>query len=161
MIIGIDIGLNGAIVGINKAGQAAEKHLMPTIGNTLNISELNKLLLRLRKNIDHVFIEKVSSMPKQGVASTFKFGKLAGIVEGLITSHGLKFTLVAPQTWQKEIFEGIDKKNLNPKQRALTAVHRLFPNIDLRASDRCKVQHDGLVDALLIAEYGRRKMLRD
>jgi hypothetical protein len=40
------------------------------------------------------------------------------------------------------------------KKMSELAAKRLFPNVDLRATERCKISHDGIVDALLIAYYG-------
>jgi hypothetical protein len=55
-----------------------------------------------------------------------------------------------------------DKPNYKPKlmkdtkAMALMAVKRLFPNQKLTFGERATVPHDGLVDALLMAEYSRR-----
>jgi len=35
----------------------------------------------------------------------------------------------------------------------------LFPDIDLRASERCRVLNDNKADALLIADWARRQIL--
>ena len=82
----------------------------------------------------------------------------------------ISHTFVQPKKWQS-IWEGVPiqkvptgKKNkkgepmykTDTKATSLLAVQRLFPNIDLRASERCKIPHDGIVDALLMAEYCRR-----
>ncbi len=42
------------------------------------------------------------------------------------------------------------------KTKSILAASRLFPRVDLRRTARSKVAHDGLTDALLIAEFGRR-----
>jgi hypothetical protein len=39
---------------------------------------------------------------------------------------------------------------------ALIAAKRLFPNQKLVFGDRATKPHDGLIDALLLAEYARR-----
>jgi hypothetical protein len=36
----------------------------------------------------------------------------------------------------------------------------LFPKVNLLMNEKSSVPHDGLVDALLIAEYARRKFPR-
>jgi hypothetical protein len=46
------------------------------------------------------------------------------------------------------------------KQRSVIAAQRLFPNVSLLPTPRCKKPSDGIADALLIAEWGRRKMGR-
>ena len=41
-------------------------------------------------------VEKVASMPKQGVASTFSFGKNAGFIERLLVAYSIPYQLVPP-----------------------------------------------------------------
>lgn len=91
----------------------------------------------------HFCLEKVHSMPGQGVASSFKFGQGFGHLEMALTAAKIPFTYVTPQKWQKELgcLTGGDK-NIS-KARA----QQLFPHI--------KCTH-ALSDALLIAEYCRR-----
>lgn len=50
---------------------------------------------------DHVFIELVGSMPKQGVASSFNFGYVAGFAYGLVLAWGIAHTFITPQKWKK------------------------------------------------------------
>jgi len=104
----------------------------------------------------YIYIEKVHAMPGQGVSSMFKFGKVYGEVLGAIKSENIPHTLITPQKWQKEIFQGIETK-LKPKEKALIAAKRLFPNESFLATPRSRKPHDGMVDALLLAEYGRRQ----
>jgi len=91
----------------------------------------------------HCCLEKVHSMPGQGVASSFKFGQGFGHLEMALTSAKIPFTYVTPQKWQKELgcLTG-GNKNVS-KSRA----QQLFPHI--------KCTH-AVSDALLIAEYCRR-----
>ena len=46
-------------------------------------------------------IEQVHSMPKQGVASSFKFGRHYGFLLGVLTALGIPYQTVTPQKWQK------------------------------------------------------------
>lgn len=41
------------------------------------------------------------------------------------------------------------------KPRALAKALQLWPGETFLASERCRVPHDGMIDAALIAEYGR------
>lgn len=91
----------------------------------------------------HAFIESVHSMPKQGVSSSFKFGRSYGFLRGLLIGLQIPFEEVTPQRWQKEMscLTGGDK-NVS-KSRA----QQLWPEL--------KWTH-AISDAALIAEYGRR-----
>jgi hypothetical protein len=76
----------------------------------------------------------------------------------MLETLGIPFTTVTPGKWQKFICEAVDKA-ANPKQMHYNAARRLFPNMDFRRSERCKVYDDNKVDSTLICEYGIRKQL--
>lgn len=110
----------------------------------------------IKKNADkynkRVFaiVEKVGAMPKQGVASTFKFGKQAGFVEGALSSLKIPYQPVVPRKWKAEFGLNSDKA------KSCEVCKRLFPNVDLRRTEKCRKDHDGMAEALLMAEYARR-----
>lgn len=85
-------------------------------------------------------LERVHSMPKQGVSSTFKFGQNYGFWRGLLCAFRIPYEEVSPGVWQKAMgcLSGGDK-NVTKAKAA-----QLFPQI--------KVTH-AIADALLIAEY--------
>jgi hypothetical protein len=56
-----------------------------------------------------VVIEDVHSMPKQGVASSFKFGRSKGVAEGVFAGAGRPLVYVAPSKWKKDLALGADK----------------------------------------------------
>jgi crossover junction endodeoxyribonuclease RuvC len=95
-------------------------------------------------------IERVSSMPGQGVSSTFKFGQSYGFLRGILIASGIPFEEVTPQKWQK-VFGLIRKSkaesNTDKKNRHKAKAQQLFPSV--------KITHAN-ADALLIAEYCRR-----
>ena len=88
-------------------------------------------------------IERVHSMPRQGVSSTFKFGESFGLLQGLLVALQIPHEFVTPAKWQGTMGcrSGGDK-NVTKKR-----AQELFPAI--------KVIH-AVADALLLAEYCRR-----
>lgn len=90
------------------------------------------------------YIESVHSMTKQGVASSFKFGKHAGLLEGILVAMQIPYTLVTPQTWQK----AMHCRSGGNKNVTKAAAQRLWPAL--------KITHS-MADAMLIAEYGRTR----
>ena len=96
-------------------------------------------------------------MPKQGVSSTFKTGRGFGQLEGLLSGMGVSYTLVKPREWQGVMFSGLPK--CDTKELSFMVCKRLFPGIDLRKNDNCRIDHDGIADSLMIAEFGRRKLI--
>lgn len=133
--IGIDPGAAGGIAAI-KGGPLA----WPMPETERDIWDLMKYFA---KEPSFIVIERVHSMPKQGVASSFKFGMSYGALRMAIVASGIPFEDVTPQKWMKALgcLTGGDK-NVT-KQRAQS----LFPKL--------KVTHK-IADSLLIAEYCRR-----
>lgn len=104
--------------------------------------------------VDHVFLEKAQTMPKNGVVPSFNYGHHNGSIEGILTALRIPYTLVKPQVWMKALHVGADSK-LDTKGKSVQVCQRLFPGVDLCPGKRQK-PHDGMAEALLIAEYGRR-----
>jgi len=97
-------------------------------------------------------LERVGAMPGQGVTSMFKFGENFGFIQGLLTAYAIPYELVTPQKWKKEFQITGDKNS------SIAVCKRLFPGVSLRRTDRCKRDHDGMAEALLMAEYARRRL---
>jgi len=136
LIIGIDPGASGGIAVIDTDGvpdlfklDATEKDCMEYLSGLPGEA--------------FAYLERVHSMPKQGVASSFKFGQSYGFLRGLLIGLGIPFEEVTPQKWQKAM--GCMSKG--DKNVTKGRAQQLFPQI--------KVTH-AIADALLLAEYGRR-----
>ena len=97
-------------------------------------------------------VEKVGAMPHQGVTSCFNFGKSAGFIEGVLEALEIPYQLIPPQRWKREF-------TLNSeKSRSIEICQKLFPKATLLPTERCKVPSDGMAEALLMAEYARRRL---
>lgn len=97
-------------------------------------------------------LEKVGAMPGQGVVSMFNFGRNLGLIEGMLQAYKIPYQLVPPQTWKKEFSLSSDK------QSSIDVCKRLFPDINLLATPRSRKESDGMAEAILMAEYARRKL---
>ena len=97
-------------------------------------------------------VEKVGAMHGQGVTSMFTFGKSAGFIEGVLAALGIGYQLIPPKTWKAEFGLNSDKAD------SIAVCKRLFPGVNLLATDKCRKDSDGMAEALLMAEYARRKM---
>ena len=173
-IIGIDPGKNGAIAVLNINGNVVDTQIMPSIVNEFDTNEFNNILnSRDLSNVECVYIEKVHAIFGSAAGSTFSFGKVCGIIEGVVVANGLRYILIEPKLWQKEMFAGVTeirkpskvnkkgkeiKGRVDTKAMAEIACKRLFPNLKLTATERSKKSHDGVIDAVLIGEFGRRKL---
>ena len=97
-------------------------------------------------------LEHVGAMPGQGVTSMFSFGENFGFIQGVLKANGIPYELVRPQKWKKEFSITKDQNT------SIEVCKRLFPNVSLRRTSKCTTDHDGLAEALLMAEYARRKL---
>lgn len=145
--IGIDPGKNGGIAYI----QDSEIFVKPYSDDTLlDVCSYLTNEMCMKGEICKCVLEKVNAMPGQGVVSMFNFGQNFGFIQGMLKSRRVPFELVPPQKWKKEFSCTSDKNT------SIEVAKRLFPNVNLKATERCKKDHDGMAEALLIAEYGRR-----
>lgn len=97
-------------------------------------------------------LEHVGAMPGQGSVSMFHFGENFGWLQGVLDAFAIPYELVRPQKWKKEFSCTSDKNT------SIEVAKRLFPSVDLRRTPRCSKPHDGICEALLMAEYARRKL---
>lgn len=98
----------------------------------------------------------VVAAPSQGITSTFMTGRGFGALEGLLAGIPIAYKLVHPRSWQPKM---LPAGSGDTKARAKFAAKAMFPMMDLRANERCRVDHDGVCDALLIAVFGAREMM--
>lgn len=138
--VGVDPGSSGAIAIIDEFGAyVADLKLKDQTPHDVwewldtRTAEASKL---------SAAIERVHSMPKQGVASSFKFGFSAGFLHGMLVAAGIPFDDVTPQKWQKEL----SCLTRGDKNISKTAAQRRWPEV--------RITHAN-ADALLIAEWRR------
>ena len=160
-ILGIDPGKTGGFVLLSPGGSILRKERMPLVGDEIDLNALGLMFYEMSDLVRITFLEKVQGMTfahgrRQGTSSTFNFGKTYGILVGHLSAFRIPFELITPQTWQKQMHVGCSADDA--KVRSALAVMKLFPREDFRATQRSTKPHDGLIDAALIAEYGRRKM---
>lgn len=159
MIVGIDPGLDGAIAFLLDSGSPTRVQPMPTLKETktkrgLDEQMIVQLLDHRKEAITLVVIEKAQSMPHQGVSSCFNYGAGWGLLRGICAGLRLSYTLVHPTTWKKTMCKDAGKG----KDASIIVAKRLWPTINLLPTPRSRKDHDGMADALLIAEYGRRSL---
>lgn len=94
-----------------------------------------------------IAVESVHSMPNQGIASTSKFMRAAGVIEAVAALTRYPCTLVTPQAWKK--YHGLIG---SAKSASLETARLHWEDADLRL-----VKHHGRADALLMALWLKRK----
>ena len=95
-------------------------------------------------------VEKVGAMPKQGISSTWHFAENYGYIQGTLSACGIPYQLVPPRKWKAEYSLS------NDKSKSITVCHKLFPELSLRKTEKCRTDDNNLAEATLLAEYARR-----
>lgn len=150
-IIGIDPGKTGGIAIIcARSAAIIDMIVMPE-----DPTELAEIFVE-RAGQYFVFVEKAQAMPKNGAVSMFNYGQGFGTILGILIAVKARFNLVPPKTWTKVLHVGATGKDA--KAKSLQIARRLYPEQDFRdpESKTAKKPHEGLIDAVLIAEWGRR-----
>lgn len=157
MVVGCDPGLRGGVASILD-GKLHDVVPMPLAAGEMHPGPLVAYLTSLGHKIDRVFIEHSQAFPKMvGKSTVFNFGCGFGILQGVVGALCLPYTLVKPREWQRLMHKGTDA-SAEPKARSLCAAYSLFPSQSWLATPKCKKDHDGMIDAALIAYYGYRQM---
>lgn len=150
--IGIDPGKSGAVAAISPT----EVGVWPTplIGREYNIQMMDGILRFPFAKRQVAVIERVHAMPSQGRTSMVSIGYGCGIWHALLTVREIGYQVVSAVTWQKMMLAGVNCDDR--KQASILVAKRLFPGVSLRRTEGCRVDDDGMSDALLMAEYCRR-----
>ena len=140
-VMGIDPGAHGCAVVLNgETGAFIEECRFSKV----TLYQMAEFFAKYP--LKNSLLEKVHSMPGQGVRSTFTFGQNYGRLEGILTSQEIRFEYVTPQKWMSALKLKVPtgKDNSKARKNALkAAAQRLFPKV--------RVVLDN-ADALLIAE---------
>ena len=145
VFIGIDPGKSGALAVLCEGGETV---LTPfdELGYRNALSRVAAMPARAA-----AVVERVGAMPKQGVTSMFSFGTNYGYIQGLLSAFAIPYELVVSAKWKKAFGVTADKNT------SIAVAQRLFPDVDLRRTQNCRKPDDGMAEALLMAEYARRK----
>ena len=143
--IGVDVGKNGAFAVIYPNGIIVEKWDADRfMDEMIEIASLNEAV---RACVEHVW-----ALPRESAKASFSFGHNKGFIEGVLRTLEIPYQLVVPQTWKKEFGLNSDKA------KSIEVCRKLFPSVSLLKTPRCTKPHDGMAEALLMAEYARRKL---
>ena len=152
--LGIDPGLSGALACIDEQGRVVTVAKMPTQphGKSKRVSGagLRTWLAEQQEGapVALALLEQVASRPGQGVASVFSFGRSYGAVEGVLSALAVPLDYVTPTKWKPAYgLSGADKA------ASIAKAIDLFPELAAQ-----KLTH-GQAEAVLLAEYGRRRWM--
>lgn len=172
---GIDVGAKGGIAFIDDHGTPHLYEAIPMEDGVPDLPALFDLMTVPWANghtVERIVIEDVHAIFGSSAKSTFNFGLIKGVKLGFLEilrqNYMIPYSLVQPKTWQKKVWleedlvlkEGKKRPTKDTKATSLNAARRLWPYQSFKKSERSKVPHDGIVDAMLMAEYCRLTELK-
>lgn len=178
--IGIDCGLDGGLVTLDDRSEIVAMEVYPAVkagkGRVVDLAYLNRFIeSAATSQFDVSVCIEDPGGHAQSASGLRSMTRCFTAVEALCVAHKLRYHTFASQTWQKEFWkrpkmpiigykDPLTKKKpirqkFDTKAAALLACGRLWPSQTFLPSSRHRKPHDGLIDAALIAEYGRRNYL--
>ena len=145
--VGIDVGKSGGVCFIYK-----KKHLpLPTMHCykcPTTIHDMADLIATPPiKDLPPIkwvgLVERVHSMPRQGVKSMFTFGENYGHWVGILAALKIPYNLITPIVWMKH-YSPIPKDKKDRKNYLKSVAQRLYPDSHITLAT---------ADAILIAHY--------
>lgn len=104
-VLAIDPGMENGIAVLDEARALLLASEIPAIGEgankRLNLNGFADVIVQF--GVTHAVIESVSAMPKQGVSSSFRFGRAAGAVEGALSALKVPTTFTSPAKWKGDM----------------------------------------------------------
>jgi hypothetical protein len=148
-ILAVDPGLSGAAAALEQIGGTVV---------LLSVIDLPVMGEGAKRRLDattfarwlsdqapsHAFIENAHAMPKQGLASTFRYGRVAGAIEGTIAAYRIPLTLIEPATWKHHLRLNSSKEDC--RARAI----QLLPSA---AGELQRVKDHHKAEAILLGFY--------
>lgn len=151
VILGVDPGLTGAIAVYDPA---AHKILdlvdYPRAAEGIDLPTLKELLLPWAPLATKAIVEHVHAMPKQGVVSTFTFGRSFGQVEGVLAGLNVGMIHVRAAAWKRIM--GVTKD----KQTSVNLAAKHWPDRAHEFTGPRGGLKDGRAEACLLALIGAR-----
>jgi Holliday junction resolvasome RuvABC endonuclease subunit len=113
---------------------------VPIVDKMVNAPEWARFVKHARADV--AVVERVGSMPGQGISSTFKFGMGAGLLRGVIAGAGLPIYDAVPTVWKRHF-----KLDSDPEKARALAIRR-FPKLDGLARKKDHNKAEALLMAL-------------
>jgi crossover junction endodeoxyribonuclease RuvC len=156
IVLGVDIGTQGAIALLDESGDLLEAFDMPTLADgprgrrSVNAPLLAEIVRRGEAKV--AFIEWVGPRPSDGAVQAFAFGRCKGVVEGVLAAHGVPVAFLTPPQWKRLV--GIAPGKAGAKDAARSEAIRRWP---AKAALFSRIRDDGRAEAALIAVAGLKR----
>lgn len=157
--IGIDNGISGALVALSDhPGPAIAMTPMPVKSKGQGSGkEVDALALWLWIYEHggpgcHVILE-TPGKHSPGVLALCSMWDCYGVIRGVLEARRVRHHRIMPQAWQKIMLPNCPKGETKPAARARAC--QLWPYETWLATEKSTKPNEGLIDAALLAEYGR------
>jgi len=152
-VLGIDIGIVGAVAILSRAGELVSILDMPVLADgpagrrSVNAPLLAQIISE--SSATAAFVEFVAARPGEGATGAFSFGRSRVVVEGVCGALGVSVKFITPPTWKRCV--GIPPGKDGAKDAARSEAIRRWPG---QAALFGRVKDDGRAEAALIAVAG-------
>lgn len=162
-VLGIDNGLDGAVVAIDaESGRVLGFFDAPVVelGKSRRQLAPRSMAVALDALLEQVgpvvgcFVEHGQPIGSDGTIANWHSGASYLGWRCLLAARGLPWQDVPAQQWQRELLRGAPGEDT--KAKSLHRAQGLFPGLPLMKPNGRKLSLHGRSDAALIAEYGRR-----
>jgi hypothetical protein len=168
-IVGIDVGLTGAITIGSRNGKIVHTKKLPLI-TWDNDKEMLDVFAFCRffwssKRYTKVLVERCFSFPGRSATGSFQFGGMYYVVLSCLRLMKIPYKVVEAKEWQNYYFSHLstEERNLDTKKKAELVIQQKFPEhyeavCKKQKSGKLKYE-DGMGDSYLIYRYAQ--MLRN
>jgi hypothetical protein len=152
-VLGIDIGVSGALALLDQFGELQDVWAMPCLRDgpknrqTINAPLLAELVYR--SHARRAFVERVGPRPMEGAVGAFAFGNCAGVIRGCLAAASIPAVYIQPAQWKRVV--GIPPGKDGAKDAARALALSRWPHMAAHFKHK---NDDGKAEAALIAVAG-------
>lgn len=149
-VLAIDPGFSGAFALVTADGALEAIGDLPVMGDgkQRRIDAANFALLVRSLEPTSAIVERVGTMPGQGISSAFRFGEGVGVLAGVFGALAVPLAWVPPNKWKTDLGLGRDKEA--SRLRAIET----WPK---QASQFARKKDDGRAEAALLGLWAMRR----
>lgn len=156
---GVDLGLSGGIVALNSSREIVFRAPMKRREEPRRSTVHSQILEMVETFGTFPVVIEQPPMAQGGATNANAITGLwreFGLILAAVDFLSLPFTTVPPQTWQSRFWKSAERKRRGwtTKEMAREAVEQFFPGYDWRPPGGVSADHDGTVDAALLALWG-------
>ena len=152
MILGVDVGVRGALALLTTGGVLQDVWDMPCLldgpkhRRTVNAPLLAEIIYK--SHAIKAYVERVGPRPMEGAVGAFAFGRAAGVVAGILAAASIPAIYLTPPQWKRAagVPPGKDMKDM-----ARSIAIQRWPDKAGLFKRKCD---DGRADSCLIALAG-------